>query len=146
MRHHLLIALAVSVVTGLTIPGCGSDASNQQAGKSSNTEVDQARMRPVPWEVFSPPNSDRVKIVSSVGYCENLESEPRYGRIQVLGRSDGTYITTFMARSRPRPKKGDACLGVGYSLFRTITIDRDASGPKLYDASTDPPTFRGRLP
>lgn len=109
-------------------------------------KIDPTRTRPVRWEVDSFPDGDQVRIISSAGYCENLESQPRYGRIQVMGRADGTYIRTFMVRSRPKPKVGDPCLGIGYSLFRTIAIDPDRLGPKLYDASTNPPTFRGRLP
>lgn len=111
------------------------------------TEADRAHMRPVRWKVFSIPSNDHVQIYSQAGYCLDIETEPRYGRIQVVGRADGTYITAFMVPSRPKPSaKGKFCSGVGSPLLKTIAVDRDASGPKLYDASTDPPTLRGRLP
>jgi hypothetical protein len=147
MRLRLLTALIVTAAAGLAISGCSSDAPNEQAEKSSVAKMDPTRTRPVRWEVHSFPDSDRVKIISSAGYCENLESPPRYGRIQVVGRADGTYIKAFLLRSKSRlSPRNNACLDVGSSVFRIVAIDRNGYGPKLYDASTDPPTLQGRLP
>lgn len=104
-------------------------------------------MRPVRWKVFSIPSNDHVEIMSRAGYCPDIETRPRYGRIQVVGREDGTYITAFMVPSRRKAStKIKFCSGIEAILTRTIAIDRDAYGPKLYDASTNPPTLRGQLP
>lgn len=122
---------AVAAISSLGI-ACGdsADDTSMAAGSDSSKTFD--------WGVISTKPPRTLVVGGGIGYCEG-DPRPKIMRSQIEYRDDNVYIRLNVKRPPKEASNGEVCLGSELLITRGVTLRRDLSDAKVYNANTEPP-------
>jgi len=112
----------VLAVSCLFLAGCGDG--------NGSTELE--------WAFFRQLGPHQAKLAGEVGYCVG-EPKPRIEKVVRNYSGNRVFLTLILGPERPEPEE---CRGIGLSVFKTVSFQRNIGQLVLLDASTNPPSRR----
>lgn len=138
---RLPVAIGVVAVFTMLVHGVGCGSQSHSTSKGTDASRDKLAIHALPWKVTSVKWPRTVTVFVEVSSCGG-GSEARILPVRPLYAGRRIYILTEVGFPKVRRPKGVACAGVELSAYKTIRLEHDLHGAKLYDLSTNPPTLR----